>query len=290
MFERDFWKSGVVGRPTISLLQRDLPDQSVIAVLCEDEDALTNGRVWQHTYTQDYFETLPHNRFRLFFSPKAMDFVKAVESGSEPLKSVARITTGVRSRSGQKNIIATQPRGPKWKKGIISGSQVTPYRVEWKGHYLYIDRDLLFAGGWDPSIVERPKIMIRQTGDSIIAAIDCDHLYHLNNVHSLSPRNPDVSLPYLCAILNSRLMNRYYHLISLEYGRAMAQTDIETLELLPLREADSRTIRQIETLAAGIDDPPSQNELVIMLENLYDLNEDLVEYLRGDDLYPKTGE
>lgn len=288
MFKQDFWKSGVVGRPTISLLQRNMPGQLVTAVLCENEDIIVNGHLRKHTYLQDYFETMPYNRFRLFFSPTAMAFVKAVEAGSMPLKSVARITTGVRSKSGQENVVAMHSGGPKWKKGIISGGQVVPYHVEWKGHYLHIDGDLLFSGGWDASIVERPKIMIRQTGDTIIAAIDQDHLYHLNNVHSLAPLMPNISLPYLCAVLNSRLMNRYYHLISLEYGRAMAQTDIETLELLPIRDADAKVIKEIEVLVASVDDPKSKSRLDNIIETLYDLSKDLIPYLHGEDLYPEV--
>jgi hypothetical protein len=289
MFERDFWKSGVVGRPTISLLQKGPATGPVTATLSENEEGIENQHVWEHTYTQDYFETLPHNRFRLFFAARAMEFVRAVEDCGQPLKSYCRITTGVRSKIGQKKIIATEEKGAKWKKGIVSGRQVTPYHIGWEGHYLHIDGSLLFAGGWDASIVEHPKIMIRQTGDSIIAAIDHDQLYHLNNVHSLSPLGPDVSLPFLCAVLNSRLMNRYYHLISLELGRPMAQTDIETLELLPMREADPSTIERIERVVAVIDDPSLQSELDTILEDLYELSEDLVDYLHGDDLYPQAG-
>mgnify|MGYP000843551456 CR=1 FL=1 len=30
-------------------------------------------------------------------------------------------------------------------------------------------------------------------------------------------------------------MSFYYHVVTMEYGRAMAQTDIDTLELLPVR-------------------------------------------------------
>ena len=174
-----------------------------------------------------------------------MAFAKAVEASGRPLKEYARITTGVRSRSSQKDLIATDCRDPKWKKGLISGRQVLPYRVEWNGHYLHIAPECLYAGGWDPDVVEHPKILIRQTGCDLITAVDNDGLYHLNNLHSVSPLAAEPSLSYLCAALNSGLLNRYYHLISLERGRPMAQTDIETLELLPIADAVPETMVEI---------------------------------------------
>jgi hypothetical protein len=55
-------------------------------------------------------------------------------------------------------------------------------------------------------------------------------------------------------------MNHYYHLISLEFGRAMAQTDIETLELLPIKEA-----------------PREQKDLIVNLVNtMLSLNKELL--------------
>jgi len=77
---------------------------------------------------------------------------------------------------------------------------------------------------------------MRQTGDSLIATFDDDGYYHLNNLHSIVLRDDaGHDLKYILAVLNSKLLNHYYHLISLELGRAMAQTDIETLEKLPIR-------------------------------------------------------
>ena len=287
MFERDFWKSGVVGRPTISLYQKGMDGQMTTVVLAEDEKALSSNNILEYTYPQEYFKNVPFNRFRLFFSPIAKKFVETLESGSKPLNSVAHITTGVRSKTKQDEVVSITCTGPKWKKGIVSGSQVHQYCVEWKGHYLNIDGNLLFAGGWNQSIIEKPKIMIRQTGDSIIAGIDLDNLYHLNNVHSLHLISPNVSLSYMCALLNSRLMNRYYHLISLEYKRTMAQTDIETLELLPYREPDAETLRRIDSLFPGISDTDSRNEVERILEHLYGLDNELINYLAGEEFYPR---
>jgi len=288
MFEKDFWKSGVVGRPTISLYQKRVNRQLTTCILAQDEKAFSSNNILQHEYSHSYFRNVPHNRFRLFFAPIAKRFVETIESGTKPLNSVARITTGVRSKTKQDEIVSITCLGTKWKRGIISGSQVRRYRVEWDGHFLNIDGDLLFSGGWDKNIIENPKIMIRQTGDSIIAGIDLNSLYHLNNVHSLHLISTNVSLPYICALLNSRLMNRYYHLISLEYKRTMAQTDIETLELLPYREPDTKTLQKINSLYLNINELEAENEIERILASLYCLDKELLDYLAGDEFYPQT--
>jgi hypothetical protein len=288
MFEKDFWKSGVVGRPTISLYQKRVNRQLTTCILAQDEKAFSSNNILQHEYSHSYIRNVPHNRFRLFFAPIAKRFVETIESGTKPLNSVARITTGVRSKTKQDEIVSITCLGTKWKRGIISGSQVRRYRVEWDGHFLNIDGDLLFSGGWDKNIIENPKIMIRQTGDSIIAGIDLNSLYHLNNVHSLHLISTNVSLPYICALLNSRLMNRYYHLISLEYKRTMAQTDIETLELLPYREPDTKTLQKINSLYLNINELEAENEIERILASLYCLDKELLDYLAGDEFYPQT--
>ncbi|GAI09298.1 unnamed protein product, partial [marine sediment metagenome] len=75
MFEKDFWKSGVVGRPTISLYQKGIHQKITTAILAEDEKALSSIDIREYTYPQEYFKNVPYNRFRLFFSPIAKKFV-----------------------------------------------------------------------------------------------------------------------------------------------------------------------------------------------------------------------
>ncbi|HRS42188.1 MAG TPA: TaqI-like C-terminal specificity domain-containing protein, partial [Dysgonamonadaceae bacterium] len=92
----------------------------------------------------------------------------------------------------------------------------------------------LNSGGWENDIINNPKILIPQTGDKITAAIDRNCYYHLNNIHSFAPHKKGLELQYVCAILNSSLINWYYKRISLEEDRALAQIDIETAEKLPI--------------------------------------------------------
>ena len=58
----------------------------------------------------------------------------------------------------------------------------------------------------------------------------------LNNLHVGTARKSDLDLEKLSDYLNSEEMLFYYQAITMESGRAMAQTDLETLRELPMPE------------------------------------------------------
>ena len=200
-----------------------------------DTQQIVNGLFLRHSYSQDVFEEVEYNRFRMFFDDASLNFVKKLETHGSVASNFISIHTGVRSKIGQKNIVAQEPAGDTWKAGLISGSEINRYSSHYEGNYLNIDGNLLWSGGWNPNIITATKILIRQTGDSLTATLDTQKLYHLNNIHSAVLVAPSYDLRYILGLFNSRCMNHFYHLISLESGRAMAQTDIETLEKLPIR-------------------------------------------------------
>jgi len=241
MFTEDFWQSGTIGRPVVIVLQK-VHDPSVrlshvtTVRLCDGLEQMGMGKfVVENAYEQSYFESVPYNRFRLFFTSEAKQLVEKLESVGVRAEEIVSIHTGVRSKIGQANIVSNRSKGKNWQRGLISGSEVHRYLVEWAGNYLNISPNLLFAGGWDEAIIRQLKLFLRQTGDSLICGLDEEGLYHLNNVHSIISKDRIHSLKYIMALLNSRLLNAFYHLITLELGRVMAQTDIETVEKLPIR-------------------------------------------------------
>jgi hypothetical protein len=298
LFEKDFWEGGTIGRPVISFFLRSdeeakTENNYLTSTLCPNPRILQNDTLKFYTYPQNYFSSLKYNRFRLFFSEKAMKFVESIECNSTLLGDIAKITTGVRSKIGQKKIICQECKGPTWKRGIISGGQVLPFFVKWEGHYINIDKKLLWAGGWNADIVENSKIMIRQTGDLIIAGIDYLGLYHLNNVHSLKINKNNIYLEFICAILNSKLMNKYYKLISLEFGRTMAQTDIETLELLPIKipshDHQRQIVKLVQDVIADYNDDTKKKMLLNQIEEkiaeIYAIDDDFKRYVNDEELY-----
>jgi adenine-specific DNA-methyltransferase len=234
-----------VGLPVILIVQKvsdraSRKASAVTAKLCRSLDQLAEGKFEKvYAYRQSYFEGTAFNRFRLFFEAASMALVEKMESRSVAAGELVGVHTGVRSKVGQKAVVGTRPAGPTWQAGLISGSEIERYAVHYAGHYIDINPSRLWAGGWDAGIVGQDKLLLRQTGDSLVAAFDGSGYYHLNNLHSIVPRpGTRYDLRYILALLNSRLLNHYYHLVSLERGRAMAQTDIETIEKLPIRRID----------------------------------------------------
>lgn len=186
-------------------------------------------------YHQSYFSQLPYDRFRIFFNLKTKQLIDRFDKLGLPLKNFADGHTGIRSLSQQKEIIATAPQeDASWQRGLVSGREVNRFSVDYQHHWLHVAPELLYKGGWKKEIIQQRKILIRQTGYMLIAGIDNKGLYHLNNIHSFVLNQQTVTLDYLLLLLNSKLLSFYYHAVTMEYGRAMAQTDIEALELLPV--------------------------------------------------------
>lgn len=240
---------------------------------------------------QKCFSEQPYHRFRIFFDDIAREIVEKIESAGSSLKCYASGHTGIRSLSKQKDIIALHKKGRTWQQGLVSGRQICRYGLQYNGHWLNINADALYKGGWKEEVVKQRKILIRQTGDTLIASIDNQGFYHLNNIHSfiLNCGSP-VSLEYLLLIINSRLFSFYYHATTMEYGRSMAQTDIETLELLPIAvnaELNNRSADIVSEISSCVKADLSYTKDFAVLNayintlvyRLYHLTSDEIEYI-----------
>jgi hypothetical protein len=305
------FKGAATGYSAICILRKEkdeaLRDNNEIKVCQVNRiDTLESGSF--SAACQSYFAHLPYNRFRILFGDRTKRLVDYIDSVSVPLSQYASGHTGIRSLSKQSDIIAEKQQESFWHKGLISGSQVARYFLKYEGHWLNIHPDVLYKGGWRQEIISQRKILVRQTGDSLTACIDDQGYYHLNNIHSFILKEKDdksvqVSLDYLLLILNSRLISFYYHAVSMEYGRPMAQTDIETLELMPIRvqhEINKQAYSLVQTMqncvsqtfaddaakskAAGFDEYLNQ-----IVYRIYGLSDEDIRYIEQYERKLETG-
>lgn len=213
------------------------------------------------SYPQSYAKNLLRYRFRIFFDSQTKDLIDKIENNSTPLGEKYTGRTGVRSKIGQKNIISKEKESATYQKGIISGSQVNAFKIKYEGDWINIDPKILNAGGYEENVIKNPKILVRQTADTLIAAYDDSGLYHLNNVHSFAPDDLSAwSIKYVLALFNSKLLMWYYETLANEKGRPMPQTDIETLESLPIKYEDEKALLICELVDKVLD---SENDVEI---------------------------
>ena len=158
----------------------------------------------------------------------------------------------------------TKP-APTWSP-LLRGSLIRRYENLWKYNYWILYGPWL-AAPRDPAIFDAPlKIMVRQTGDSIIATLVEKGFIARNNLHILLPRNMNYDLRYILGIMNSILIDFAYSFVNPEKGEALAQIKKYHAEQLPI-------------CTINFSDPADKachDRMVELVERMLDLNKQLV--------------
>jgi hypothetical protein len=117
---------------------------------------------------------------------------------------------------------------------LLRGSLIRRYQNIWNHDYWILYGPWL-AAPRDPSIFDAPlKIMVRQTGDSIIGTLVKQGFIGRDNLHIILPLDTNHDLRYILGIINSRLIDFAYRLVNPEKGEALAQVKKQHVEQLPI--------------------------------------------------------
>ncbi|GAB4545404.1 MAG: hypothetical protein Fur002_19460 [Anaerolineales bacterium] len=128
-----------------------------------------------------------------------------------------------------------KPSKDKNWKPLLRGSLIHRYRNLWNFDYWVLYGEWL-AAPRNPSIFEESKkVMVRQTGDSIIATIVEVGFVARNNMHIILQKSEHYKLEYLLGLMNSSFMDFAYSFINPEKGEALAEIKKKHVEKLPIR-------------------------------------------------------
>jgi hypothetical protein len=79
------------------------------------------------------------------------------------------------------------------------------------------------------------KIVVRQTGDSLIATLDNEQFVCMNNMHTVILRDDKCDLRFILGLLNSRVLNYYFQWLNPEKGEALDEVKKEHVENLVIK-------------------------------------------------------
>jgi hypothetical protein len=84
----------------------------------------------------------------------------------------------------------------------------------------------------------KPKVLVRQTADSLIAAVDYRGVWFGRSVIAIVMNSEQYRIEYLLGLMNSSYLNHLYHELVHEKGRVFAQVKLSKLAQLPIRMID----------------------------------------------------
>ncbi|MCK4392647.1 Eco57I restriction-modification methylase domain-containing protein, partial [Candidatus Bipolaricaulota bacterium] len=129
---------------------------------------------------------------------------------------------------------------------LLRGSMIQRYRISWNGQYWISLGDWLAEPRYSANYDAPEKIVIRQTGDSLVATLDEEQFVVRDNLYTVVPRVDRIDLRHVLGILNSQLLNWYYQwIINPERGEALAQVKRGHLAQLPIAVGDGSDLTEL---------------------------------------------
>ena len=151
----------------------------------------------------------------------------------------------------------SKPKGKNWLP-LLRGNLMNRYTNLWNENS-WIEYGEWLAAPRDPAIFKADeKIIVRQTGDSIIATIIGKDIICRNNLHIIISNK--LEHKFILGLLNSKLIDFYYRQINPEKREALAEVKKTHVEQLPIPKDYDKT---------------SNNQIITNVEQLLQLNKDL---------------
>jgi type I restriction-modification system DNA methylase subunit len=226
--------------------ERGIQDRDIIFIDVKSETGIASFNI-----LPGKFIPKNGNPINIVTSPEKQMLFKKIKSVSIPLSQLCNVFNGVKPFEKGKGtppqtdeIIMNKPfvkEGNQPDKSwlpLLRGGLIKRYQNMWDKNY-WIKYGPWLAAPRDPRIFEAPsKIMVRQTGDSIIATIIKEIIIARNNLHILLLKKAQYKIQYILGLMNSRLMDFSYTFINPEKGETFAEVKKEHVEQLPVYQVN----------------------------------------------------
>ncbi|MBS1646883.1 MAG: N-6 DNA methylase [Bacteroidetes bacterium] len=151
---------------------------------------------------------------------------------------------------------APKPKGKNWKP-LLRGSLMNRYVNNWNNNSWIEYGEWLAEPRNIATFEAEEKVIVRQTGDRIIATLIGKNIICRNNLHIIISNGLDHK--FILGVLNSKLTDFYYQQINPERGEALAEVKKNHVEQLPIPK--NVTSKQ-------------QNEIIKLVEQILQLNKE----------------
>jgi len=245
--------------------------------------------------TQNEFSKAFQNRY-FISSNTTVSLIQKINDNKKTLTELCDIKNGINTGNAAKILLSLQKNDSNYRP-ILEGKDVNKYEINWGGLWINYDHSLkkridindldtrqkkIDFSLRDEKIFNDEKLIIRQTADHLITAYDDAKFTSRHSTHLILKKPySNVSLKYILALLNSKLINYYYSFLVPEKGKVFAEVKIVNLEKLPIiianTNSESLIIEIVDQIIASKKQNPQANtkqledQIDIMVYKLYNL-------------------
>jgi type I restriction-modification system DNA methylase subunit len=169
----------------------------------------------------EYFENL--NVMRLVGKLATNPYVK-------PLGEMFETTSGF----GGKSELITESQVNQRQTPTMKGDSISKYNTRKKYWFEFAPKNITGRTTDRTKLGARPKILLRKTGNSIIATYDDSGIFPEQSLYFLFNKKTDSDFKFVLGLLNSQLMNVFFKAKCLTNKDSIAQVKKVDLDLLPI--------------------------------------------------------
>ncbi len=237
----------VTAETSIFIAHHSVPNNEQSIAFCVANEASEFDRLKFSTVKRSEWASNYDKGFNLAFDTEQTAIIRLMEEESAKLEEIADVTVGIKPYQANKGTPKQSSEDVKQRiydadhqinvtyKQYLVGSDfqkyiISPNSKRWINYGKHLAEPRVSLNFF------QKKIVIRQTSDIIIAAVDYDGFLDFNNVHNIVLKSTErLSYEALAVILNSSLMDVYYTYLVPEKGRTFAEVKGVNLRKLPIR-------------------------------------------------------
>ena len=198
----------------------------------------------ENLVTHGDFRANDSYKFNLYMNKDLQRIITTITERSVPLSHFLEFHEGIHSGNIRTKLFIHEYKGHICRPLIFGRDEIQPFSLRWAGQYVVYDRNIInrsageYANLGHERYFTNPKLLIRRTGDRIIAVTDRQGFFASNNLFIGQVRdNVTLPLEFFEGLLNSRFSTWYFRAIQPRKGRLFAEIKIVHLEVLPVPKA-----------------------------------------------------
>jgi predicted RNA methylase len=229
------FKGAVIDVVTIIGRKRRAAAGHCVRVGVEGKDAKTVRSIPQADFLAN-----PRHTFNLHLTPERRRILERL-ARCPRLGDFFEIHEGVHSGNLRRELFVSERLDGSCRELYFGRSEMRRHELNWQGRYLRLaamparKSRARYANIGRQEWHEQTKVLVRRTGDHVLAAVDRKGWYASNNFFLVFPKKPcPLDLDGTCALLNSRFITWYFKVIEPRQGRVFAELKIKHLATFPL--------------------------------------------------------